>query len=115
MVTAMDQHLRDEVAQLHAQLCSGLADTNRILIVYALADHGMNVGVLADLLGLPQTTTSRHLQILRERGIVRAERDGQSVFYTLADHRVVEALDLLRAMMTDQLGNRMSLVFNQMR
>ena len=105
MVTAMDQHLRDEVAQLHAQLCSGLADTNRILIVYALAD----------LLGLPQTTTSRHLQILRERGIVRAERDGQSVFYTLADHRVVEALDLLRAMMTDQLGNRMSLVFNQMR
>jgi len=113
MITAMDQHLRDEVAQLHAQLCSGLADTNRILIIYALAEHGMKVGTLADLLGLSQTTTSRHLKILRERGIVQAERDGQSVYYSLADQRVVEALNLLRAVMTDHLGNRMSLVLNQ--
>jgi len=109
----MDQYLREEVVQLHAQLCGGLADTNRILIIYALAEHGMNVNVLAELLGLSQTTTSRHLKVLRECGIVRATRDGQAVFYSLNDHRVVEALDLLRAVMTEQLGTRMSLVLNQ--
>ena len=109
----MDQNLRDEVAQLHAQLCSGLADTNRILIIYALADRSMNVGTIAETLGLSQTTTSRHLKILRDRGIVRAERDGQAVFYTLTDSRIVQALDLLRTVMTEQLGNRASLVLSQ--
>jgi ArsR family transcriptional regulator len=109
----MDQHLRDEVAQLHAQMCSGLADTNRILIIYALAEHAMSVGMLAEMLNLSQTATSRHLKILREQGIVRAVREGQAVIYSIADNRVVMALDLLRAVMTDHLGNRMSLVMNQ--
>jgi ArsR family transcriptional regulator len=73
----------------------------------------MSVGMLAEMLNLSQTATSRHLKILREQGIVRAVREGQAVIYSIADNRVVMALDLLRAVMTDHLGNRMSLVMNQ--
>ncbi len=108
----MDQKLREEVAQLHANICSGLADTNRILIIYALAEHALNVGDLAEKLGMSQTTASRHLKMLRERGLVRAERNGQAVFYSLTDPRVVQALDLLRGVLADQLENRASLVMS---
>jgi ArsR family transcriptional regulator len=108
----MDQKLREEVAQLHAHICSGLADTNRVLIIYALAEHPLNVGDLAEKLDMNQTTTSRHLKVLRERGIVRAERNGQAVYYALTDRRVVEALDLLRAVLNDQLEDRAALVLN---
>ena len=45
---------------------------------------------------LPQPTASRHLKLLRERSLVIAERDGTSVYYTLADPRVIDALDILR-------------------
>ena len=106
----MDQKLREDVAQLHAHICSGLADTNRILIIYALSEHALNVGDLAEKLGMSQTSTSRHLKMLRERGLVRAKRNGQAVFYSLTDQRVIQALDLLRGVLADQLENRASLV-----
>lgn len=106
----IDNHLREEIAQLHAQVCSGLADTNRILILYTLRENSLNVSELSETLGLPQPTTSRHLKVLRERGLVVAERDAQSIYYTLADQRVIQALDLLRAVLNDKLEAQAQLV-----
>jgi len=106
----LDNHLREEIAQLHAQVCSGLADTNRILILYTLKENSLNVSELSETLGLPQPTTSRHLKVLRERGLVVAERDAQSIYYTLADERVIQALDLLRAVLNDKLEAQAQLV-----
>jgi DNA-binding transcriptional ArsR family regulator len=99
----MDQNLREQVAQLHAQICSGLADANRIMLLYALANGSLNVGELSLCLELPQPAVSRHLKILRERDIVLAHRNGQSVTYTVSDQRIIQALDLLRAVLADQL------------
>ena len=75
--------LKQEIHQLHSRLCAGLADPKRILLLYALADGPHNVSDLTETLALPQPTISRHLKLLRERGLVIAERDGQSVFYHL--------------------------------
>lgn len=102
----MSDNLREEVVRLHAQVCSGLADPNRILIIYSLADGPRSVNEIANHMELPQPTVSRHLKILRERGIVRTERDGQNIFYRLSDHRFVQALDLLRATLADQLKDQ---------
>jgi DNA-binding transcriptional ArsR family regulator len=105
----MDAGLREEVNSLHAQLCGALADPNRILILYALADQPHCVGDLASALGLAQPTTSRHLKVLRDRGLVTAQRSGQAVVYTLADTRVTQALDLLRAVLADLLQSQSEL------
>jgi len=99
----MDESLREEVYRLHASVCGGLADPNRILILYTLADKPHNVTDLADLLNISQPTVSRHLKTLRERGMVTSERNGQSVIYSLADKRIVGALDLLREFLADSL------------
>ena len=105
----MDRNLREEVNQLHAHVCSGLADTNRILLLYTLSEHPRNVSELAEMLNTPQPTISRHLKILRERGMVVAHREGQAVVYSLSDPRIIQALDLLRAVMTDNLRNQAAL------
>jgi ArsR family transcriptional regulator len=102
----MDSNLREEITRLHAQICGGLADPNRILILYTLADGPHNVSELTAILNLPQPTVSRHLKTLRERSMVQAERVGQAVIYSLADRRIIEALDLLRAFMADSLRNQ---------
>ncbi len=47
---------------------------------------------------------SRHLRVLRERGLVTAEHRGPAVYYALAARRVIEALDLLRAVLAAQLS-----------
>lgn len=101
--------LTQEITQLHANICSGLADPRRILILYALHEKPTNVSDLANEIGISQPATSRHLNILRERGMVSAHREGQSVIYTLADERIVQALDLLRAVLADQLKSHAAL------
>jgi ArsR family transcriptional regulator len=106
----MDNNLREEITRLHAQVCSGLADTNRILILYTLNEKSLNVSDLSDFLGLPQPTTSRHLKVLRDRGLVTAERDAQSIYYTLTDQRIIQALDLLRAVLKDKLEAQVQLL-----
>lgn len=102
----MTDSLREEVVRLHANVCSGLADPNRIMIIYNLADGPHNVNEIATNVDLPQPTVSRHLKILRERGIVRSERDGQTINYQLTDKRIVQALDLLRATLADMLNDQ---------
>ena len=98
--------LNQEIYQLHSSLCHGLADPTRILILYALQDAPLSVTELAQRLELPQPTTSRHLKVLRERGMVLSKREGQAVYYSLSDIRVIEALDLLRAVLASGLQNQ---------
>ena len=99
----MDERLEQEINLLHALVCQALADPKRILILYAIAEKPRYVSELAEMLHLPQPTVSRHLKVLRERSLVTTERDGVAVYYSLADKRVVKALDLLRAVLADVL------------
>lgn len=99
----MKLNLKEEIHQMHAHLCSGLADPARLLILYSLAEKTSHVNELAEELNMPQPTVSRHLKTLRERGLVTAERDGQYIHYRLADERVITALDILRQIMADNL------------
>lgn len=101
--------LRQEVTLLHAQVCQGLADPKRILILYALADGPRRVTELAEALDFPQPTVSHHLKILRERGLVVAQQEGTAIFYALADERVIQALDLLREVLRAQLASQVHL------
>lgn len=103
-------NLTQEVTQLHADICSALADPKRILILYALAEDSTNVGDLAVKVGLSQPATSRHLKILRERGLVRAERRGASITYHLTDRRLIDALDTLRTVLRDGIQHRATLM-----
>ncbi len=102
----MTDGLKEEVVRLHAQVCDGLADPNRILIIYSLVEGPRNVNDIANKLTLSQPTVSRHLKVLRERGIVQAEREGQNINYSLSDPRYLQALDLLRAILADQLKDQ---------
>jgi len=101
--------LSKEITQLHANICSGLADSRRILILYAIHSAPRNVSDLAQDIGISQPAASRHLNILRERGMVTAQREGQSVIYTLTDSRIIQALDLLRAVLADNLKSQAAL------
>ena len=104
--------LTQEVTALHANICSALADPTRILILYALNEKPCAVGELAEALGISQPTASRHLNLLRERGLISSRREGQSVINTLNDQRIIQALDLLRAVLNSNLKSQAALLDN---
>ena len=106
----ISQALAQEVSLLEAELCSALADPTRILILYALGEQPRNVTELTNELGITQSTTSRHLKILRDRGLVLTTRQGVSITYQIADRRLIQALDLLRGVLRDRITYRASLM-----
>jgi len=63
---------------------------------------------LSQTLEISQPATSRHLKVLRDRGLVTATREGSTMRYELADDRLIEALDLLRAILRDRITYRAS-------
>jgi ArsR family transcriptional regulator len=94
---------RQELLQLHASVCKGLADPKRLLIIDALRDGELSVGEICELLDLPQANVSQHLSILRDKGLVKTRRDGQYIYYSLSSAKIIEAMDLLREVMNEQL------------
>ena len=102
--------LQQEITQLEANFCAALSDPNRLLILYALNEGPRNVTELANELGLNQPTTSRHLKILRERGLVTTVRTGTVVTYHLSDPRLIQALDIMRSIMRERLAHQANLM-----
>jgi ArsR family transcriptional regulator len=104
------QPLTHEVSELEANLCYAFVDPTRILILYALSKNPHNVTELTTELDIPQSKTSRHLKVLRDHGLVRTTRQGVSILYELADERLIEALNLLRAVLRDQIAYKANMV-----
>src|SRR5574341_2499930 len=105
----MNPELMREIDQLHAEICGALGDPKRIALLYALREGATTVSQLGELVELPQATVSRHLKILRDTGLVNARRDGMNVFYSVANEKVLSALDLLRAVLNENLAHRAQL------
>ena len=108
-VTSIDPLLRQELEDLSARMCKALNDPKRLLVLYALAGGPHSVSELCEVLGTPQSNTSQHLAVLRDRGLVAADRQGNSVVYTLRHPKAIKAIDLLREVMADELERQQSL------
>jgi len=104
-MSMVDQKLEIEINLLHTRICHALADPTRILILYHLAEKPQFVNELVDALKIPQSTISRHLGVLRERNLVKTVREKATIRYELADHRIIDALDIMRSILATQLTN----------
>jgi ArsR family transcriptional regulator len=84
-----------------AEVFKALGDANRMYLIYLLASDGKEricVTELAEQLGISQPAVSRHLSTLRHAGIVKAEKDGNHIYYTIdraAMTRYKENIDFL--------------------
>ena len=84
----------DQTAEL-AETFTLLADPSRLGIVAACSKEAISVGDIADKLGLSPSLVSHHLRLLRAARILRGERRGKHVFYSLADDCVREVLGIM--------------------
>lgn len=100
----------EELDVLHRHICQAVGDPKRIQILYVLHDAPRYVTAIAEALDLPQPTVSRHLAILKQRGLVISERDGPAMVYRLADTRIIEVLDTMRQLLRDVLTQQATLL-----
>ena len=99
-----------EIALIHRYVCEGIGDPKRLMLLYLVAEHPCNVTELTEALDVAQPTVSHHLRILRERGLVTSEREGTSIYYSLGDPRVLDAIEIMRGFVADLLSDRAKVV-----
>ena len=94
------------------ELFKALSDVARLRIVRAVTQAELSVAELVSVLGLPQSTVSRHLKPLRDSGVLDARRDGTSVFYrrgpAFADQALAAFVDSQLAQVTHAAEDRAS-------
>lgn len=69
-----------------------LGDSTRIKILFALLQGELCVGDLSACLGLSQSAISHQLRILRQSNLVKFQKDGKTVIYSLDDAHVEQIL-----------------------
>ena len=84
----------DQTAQL-AETFGLLADPTRLAIVVVCMRREIPAGDIADELGLSASLVSHHLRLLRAARMLRAERRGKRVLYSMADECVRDVLKIM--------------------
>ena len=95
-----------EIFEIHASYCRVLASPVRLAILACLDKKELSVGELAEIIGSPLSTVSRHLSALKGKHLVTARKDGHKVFYSPTDRRIVEACRLIRTVLIDGMKTR---------
>ena len=88
----MSNHTKilDEQTAAHiAELFRTFSDTSRVRILSALSVQEMNVGALAELVGISESAISHHMRSLRQMGLVKSHRIGKEVYYRIEDEHVL--------------------------
>ncbi len=86
----------DTVRERTAAIARALADPKRLCVLETLAAGECSVSELSREVGCQVPNMSQHLSVLRGAGIVASRREGNTVFYRLADDAVLEAYRLLQ-------------------
>ena len=77
-----------------ADLFKIFGDTTRVKILYALFESELCVCAIAELLSMTQSATSHQLRVLKDAGLLKARRDGKTIYYSLADDHVRSIIEM---------------------
>lgn len=106
MANSLKYNLFDQLAQVS----KALGHANRLMILDVLAQTESDVDTLHQKLGLSIANVSKHLQTLKQAGLVVSERQGQRVVYALSDPSVFRLIVSLRDVAESQLDSMQSLL-----
>ncbi len=102
--------MEDQIYFYHAEMCKVFAHPKRLELINILRDKEKSVGELSQSLGLAIGNLSQHLAMMRQRHILASRKEGNVVYYRIANPRLLEAFDLLREIMFEQIRQDAALI-----
>ncbi len=92
-----------KIFEMHAEICKVFTNPKRLEIISLLRDEEKTVNELTELAGVPQANVSRHLTVLRQNNVVTTRRNGANIYYKIANPKILQAFDLMREVLLEQL------------
>lgn len=102
--------MEDRIYSYHAEMCKVFSHPKRLELINILRDKEMSVGELSERLVLALSNLSQHLAMMRGRHILTSRKEGNVVYYRITNPRLLEAFDLLREILFDQIRQDAALI-----
>ncbi len=99
-----------EVYSRHAEMCKVFSHPTRLRILNTLREQEVSVSNLAERLGITIGNLSQHLNMMKQRRVLASRKDANNVYYRLANPKMLEAFDLIREILFEQMQREGSLV-----
>ena len=102
--------MEDQIYTYHAEMCKVFSHPKRLELINLLREKEMSAGKLGEELGLAPANLSQHLTMMRGRHILTSRKEGNVVYYRIANPRLLEAFDLLREILFEQIRQDAALI-----
>jgi len=102
--------MEDQIYAYHAEMCKVFSHPKRLELIDTVRDKEMSAGELGERLGLAPANLSQHLAMMRERHILASRKEGNMVYYRITNPRLLEAFDLLREILFEQIRQDAALI-----
>ena len=105
--------MEDQIYAYHADMCKVFSHPKRLEVINILRDGEMAVGELSQKLGLPIGNLSQHLSMMKERRILISRKEGNQVYYRIANPKLIPCFDMMREMLFDHIRQDAALIQNR--
>lgn len=102
--------MEDQIYAYHAEMCKVFSHPKRLELIDILRDKEMSAGKLGERLGLLPANLSQHLAMMRERHILISRKEGNVIYYRIANPHLLEVFDLLRGILFEQIRQDAALI-----
>src|SRR4030042_2463508 len=100
----------EKIFELHADVCKVFSNAKRLEILNTLRDREMTASELIEKIGISKANLSQHMSILKSKGVVLARREGVNIYYCISNHKIIQACDLMREVLLEQLQEKGKMV-----
>jgi ArsR family transcriptional regulator len=94
------------IYKLQADLCKIFVNDKRLEIIHFLKDKERSNKEIMHETGLSKVNISQHMNVLKSKEVIVFRREGQQLFYSIANPKIIQACNLMREVLVDQHRKR---------
>ena len=102
----------EKIFEIHADICKVFTNAKRWEILNTLMNKEMTASELIKKIGLSKANLSQHMSILKSKGVVLSRREGVNIYYRISNPKIIQACDLMREVLLEQLQEKGKMVEN---
>lgn len=102
----MQERIEEAWCAMLGEFCTIFAHPTRMRLFCALQNGRQTVSEIAEHAGITLQNASQHLRLMRDKDALATQKEGQFVYYSVADPRFIEALRLIRDALTEAMRRK---------
>ncbi len=102
--------MENQLYTYHAEMCKVFSHPKRLELINTLRENEMSAGEIGERLHITPANLSQHLTMMKERRILVSRKEGNAVYYRITNPRLLEAFDMLREILFEQIRQDAALI-----